>query len=1052
MKERARDPHDRTDAAVPTSDIQSDLDAEDVQHDLEAHLSSLRELDQVRTRSKALRDDGASMLNEWLASENYKKCALTERAMAARVAWQMSRAPSALHRLDLVADDTTLDAISASACPTVFATEAMRALVCTPRLTLSKPVMLCWYWVVRELFSTAPPEWRIGGARAGNGGWATAYATYQCMSAILGLAAALDGAAAFFREVEKLEGRLKELGNEAIPEEWRELETRRLAVSGSMSLSLLAKRMAIDVAVPTSSDPQTFSDFLQEDKQLKAAVMRAIGEAQKAIGSALRSTQAFRNKEKRQARLAQRGQSTQARHSTDGHDLAYRALEDARDRARTVKAAAKERNWRELAHQFEIAGQNVRTVLEPNRSFLSSVIDRQLAASESRDGSQWDLPELVFATLSYYRLGSLDGAEIERMKDATERVCENLGADGTVPSGRPYHSTSDGGFLVSNTTVLAAIAELIRVIRHPISERLSRKFLPYLEERKFGRRSSDNGLRGFYGEFDRIRRHTDLSETAQAVDALDTISDALDETINDTILDHFNVRTPKSAPTLDTLFYADYGFAVKEATREVRRDSIAMTLQRMRAHVEETPGKHLHSLVLYGPPGTGKTTLVEALANTCGVRLVEVTPSDLAKMGEPAIERRARAVFYALSLLTRVVVLFDEFDPVLRDREQAGKGALNILSFLTPGMLPKLKELSERASKQSSAYVLITNLIGTLDDAAVRQGRFDERVGIFPPDPLSRLGYFQFLCGTGKRPKPERVAEFVFRSGGMGMTPLMAKGWYRLAGSDLGDTPMGYVFGHRSDLNGLAFEPEARFEERVIGDGPNALREYLQWGWLNEWEKALGRQAAPGNWKKVRETVLAWPSQSCSQECVARMQNLLKKGDNRLLIALLGDEILLRWKHKSDGLFAKISKSLERPRTPDQIRRDCQVPLLSAEDLYVFERCAAHALLNPVFEDDSVASQVVYVSVLVKDFIKQQSVVAAAAVGRKDALMVRRWNELKSAARKIDDGISKLFVHIDTQYRAYLESTSFWKDKPPADMKQVIDRALQVRSNGQHWA
>ena len=156
-------------------------------------------------------------------------------------------------------------------------------------------------------------------------------------------------------------------------------------------------------------------------------------------------------------------------------------------------------------------------------------------------------------------------------------------------------------------------------------------------------------------------------------------------------------------------------------------------LQRMRAHVSglSLPKKYddsLCSLALHGPAGTGKTTLVEALAVTCDVPLVEVTPSDLVKRGEENIEQRARAVFEALSMLTRVVILFDEFDPVLKRRDAANNNPLSVFSFLTPGMLPKLKDLHSGAEKRSVAYVLVTNLIGEAV-AAGRIKRKDEGSG-----------------------------------------------------------------------------------------------------------------------------------------------------------------------------------------------------------------------------------------------------------------------------------------------------------------------------------
>jgi hypothetical protein len=176
------------------------------------------------------------------------------------------------------------------------------------------------------------------------------------------------------------------------------------------------------------------------------------------------------------------------------------------------------------------------------------------------------------------------------------------------------------------------------------------------------------------------------------------------------------------------------------------------------------------------------------------------------------------------------------------------------------------------------------------------------------------------------------------------------------------------------------------------------------------------------------------------------MMSGLKKGDNRLLIALLGDEILLRWKHETDGLFAKINARFRGATTASRIRAECPTPLLSTEDLYVFEQCASQAMLNPLFEDNSVASQVVYVSVLVKDFIKLQKALAAnSKSGGTDKEVVLGWRNLQSASDKIDEAVSKLFVHIDRQYMAYLESSSFWKNDPDPKKARVVVQAAMAR-------
>lgn len=218
------------------------------------------------------------------------------------------------------------------------------------------------------------------------------------------------------------------------------------------------------------------------------------------------------------------------------------------------------------------------------------------------------------------------------------------------------------------------------------------------------------------------------------------------------------------------------------------------------------------------------------------------------------MERRARAVFDALSLLTRAVILFDEFDPVLRRRNPDDTGPSTVFSFLTPGMLPKLKNLHDWAKRRGVAYALITNLIGTLDEAAVRAGRFDCTVGIYPPDPLSRAGrlideILAFRRDTrqrGELPRDfrERVQTVVRETAGAPMEALARKGWFRRPG-DRGSVPSGSPFAYilgKGRLQRIDW-PEAEAELKgVLGDGRSAVLEYYQWRWIQIWDERLRRQ------------------------------------------------------------------------------------------------------------------------------------------------------------------------------------------------------------------
>jgi hypothetical protein len=328
--------------------------------------------------------------------------------------------------------------------------------------------------------------------------------------------------------------------------------------------------------------------------------------------------------------------------------------------------------------------------------------------------------------------------------------------------------------------------------------------------------------------------------------------------------------------------------------------------------------------------------------------------------------------------------------------------------------------------------VLITNLVGTLDEAAVRRGRFDEKVGIYPPDPLSRYGHFMMLCGAQQRKEDDkrkgvtkagskkgaaiktpkdfskRVREVIWRTAGQGMTALVAKGWFRLGkDQDIINTPLGYVFHKSNSLPKPWPEPEDRFDG-IRGKGSSAEKEYLQWGWLKEWDDKIPEE------KGLSENeVLNWPFSEPSRRYVDLLDNDLKTKDERLLIGLLGDEILLRWKDKENGLFGTLDRLFTAPFDRDKARYLCHTHILSPEDLYIFKRCAEQALAQDLFKDAAIISHIVYVCVLTQDFLNQQrtlgySLEMPQGEDTNDRLE-SEWNKLKGIYNKIDKEMIRLF-------------------------------------------
>jgi hypothetical protein len=101
-------------------------------------------------------------------------------------------------------------------------------------------------------------------------------------------------------------------------------------------------------------------------------------------------------------------------------------------------------------------------------------------------------------------------------------------------------------------------------------------------------------------------------------------------------------------------------------------------------------------------------------------------------------------------------------------------------------MLPKLKMLYDAAKDREVAFALATNVLKKLDRAAIRSGRFDQTIGVYPADALSRYGRLytevqRFIDETGIAipvDLTQRFAQAVQRSRGWSMQDIGRPGWF----------------------------------------------------------------------------------------------------------------------------------------------------------------------------------------------------------------------------------------------------------------------------------
>src|SRR5271165_1430889 len=134
------------------------------------------------------------------------------------------------------------------------------------------------------------------------------------------------------------------------------------------------------------------------------------------------------------------------------------------------------------------------------------------------------------------------------------------------------------------------------------------------------------------------------------------------------------------------------------------------------------------SAIFFGPPGTSKTELSKEIANFLGWPYLAIDPSHLLRNGMDGIQAEANTIFRMLEETERVVVLFDEFDELVRERGSSNAEPFSRL--LTTAMLPKLASIHKRAML---VFIIATNNISEFDLAIRRPGRFDRVVQIMPP-------------------------------------------------------------------------------------------------------------------------------------------------------------------------------------------------------------------------------------------------------------------------------------------------------------------------------
>jgi transitional endoplasmic reticulum ATPase len=140
-----------------------------------------------------------------------------------------------------------------------------------------------------------------------------------------------------------------------------------------------------------------------------------------------------------------------------------------------------------------------------------------------------------------------------------------------------------------------------------------------------------------------------------------------------------------------------------------------------------------NGMLLHGPAGSGKTFFAEAIAAELGLPLISISYGAIASRWVNHSPQLAQAVFDQARRVGACVLFIDEFDSFVKARD--GHNTHSMDRDLTNVMLTQIVAL------RGSKVILIAapNFLDGLDPAAQREGRFDYKIEIPPPDLNARI-------------------------------------------------------------------------------------------------------------------------------------------------------------------------------------------------------------------------------------------------------------------------------------------------------------------------
>ena len=173
---------------------------------------------------------------------------------------------------------------------------------------------------------------------------------------------------------------------------------------------------------------------------------------------------------------------------------------------------------------------------------------------------------------------------------------------------------------------------------------------------------------------------------------------------------------------------------------EQKRRISAVVQNRLHPERFKQHGVVQNGILLYGPRGTGKTFLAEATAGEFGINYWYAKPTSLVERWIGSSEANIRETFARAYAHRPVLFFLDEIDSIGTQRQQLGRdddrgGGAKLYNSVVTELMQCVDQY-----RGATGFILMaaTNFYEGLDEALVRDMRFDEKIRVDLPDEAAR--------------------------------------------------------------------------------------------------------------------------------------------------------------------------------------------------------------------------------------------------------------------------------------------------------------------------